>query len=258
MLKISSLLTIFASLTIYSGQLQAQTPESAATNSEKPLITFVEPDYTEDAPAGRERGTGSRSVCSASNTNSQNLTINALTPNETRGLTTKEHPTLWINVQYPQEKLTKPILAQFSLEDVKSNTKVIKDIPVELPLTSSTVKVEIPHSLEVGKWYRWYLVVDCSTMDNTQKNTVISTEGLIQRQQAQSDINKASSQQASEEIAKAYAQKGIWYDALDEAAQLKCHTGSNSGGEKLWKDLLTQVNLENLAVEPLVCTPGSP
>lgn len=252
--KIAPLLTILASMTIYSGIGKAETSDLKSVNTQRPLITFIEPDYNQDAPGGRERGTGSRSVCSADHPNAQNLSLNALTPNQTRGLTTREKPSIWINVKYPNDKNPpQDMAAQFSLEDVTSNTKVIKDIPVKLPSASGTIKVDVPHTLEPGKWYRWYLVVDCGAMDLSEKNTVVSTEGLIQRQQTELDLENPAEKTDSETLAKAYALKGIWYDALDEAAQLKCQKNNLDNNQEVWGDLLTQVNLEKLVDEPLLC-----
>jgi len=252
--KIAPLVTIIAGLTIFSEVGNAQTSNLKPVNEQKPLITFIEPDYNQDAPGGRERGTGSRSVCSADHPNTQNLSLNALTPSKTRGLTTREKPSIWINITYPQAKNPpEEISAQFSLEEVTSNTKVIKDIPVKLPSASGTMKVEIPHTLEQGKWYRWYFVVDCGAMDLTEKNTVVSTEGLIQRQQTELDLKNPSENTDSETLARAYALKGIWYDALDEAAQLKCQKNTPDHNEQVWSDLLIQVNLQKLANEPLIC-----
>ncbi|MBE9257172.1 MULTISPECIES: DUF928 domain-containing protein [Aphanizomenonaceae] len=45
-----------------------------------------------------------------------------------------------------------------------------------------------------------------------------------------------------------YLKKGIWYDALNEAANLYCQDS------RFWQELLTQAKLEIALKEPIKCS----
>lgn len=252
-------LTLVLSLLVSNQHLQAQPKPSNVSAKPSVLINFEEPDFGGDAPAGRERGTGSRSVCQDLTPGvKSNITLNALVPQKSQGLTLQASPTLWFNYSYTSDVAPKSkgdLLGQFSLaiDDKGVDKKVVKDLPINFPPNSSNLKVEIPYTLEEGKWYRWYLVVVCNAQDNTQ-TTNIALEGLIQRV-SDRELKNVVLNKKSEELVNLLASKGIWYDALDEAAKVKCEKSSES---QSWEALLAQAKfkqeeLKQITQAPLLC-----
>jgi len=252
-------LTLVLSLLVSSQQLQAQENPANVTAKPSVLINFEEPDFGGDAPTGRERGTGSRSVCQNLTPGvKSNISLNALVPQTSQGLTLQASPTLWFNYSHTSDlaqKSEEDLSGQFSLaiDNKGVDKKVVKDLPVYFPPNSSNLKVEIPYTLEEGKWYRWYLVVVCNSKDNNQ-TTNIALEGLIQRI-SDSELKNVVLSKKSEELVNVLASKGIWYDALDEAAKVKC---DNPNESKSWEALLGQVQfkqdeLKQITQAPLLC-----
>lgn len=213
---------ILVGLNFSSSQVKAQENQNNNDQNSQVVVTFDEPDFEGDAPKGRQRGFASRSC------DIVKLSIIPLVPSDSRGLTIKQSPTIWVNLTYDQKLNNKnqpEIIGNFSLEDIKSNVKVVKDATIKLPNDSRNLKIEIPYSLQEGNWYRWYLVIpqdhlDCA-VDGSNSTNIISVEGLIQRVSSIHDTTNAVKQK-SEELLTLYSQNGLWYDALDEAAKLKC------------------------------------
>lgn len=210
------------------GYLQVKAQENQNKNPQKPLIevTFIEPNYDGEAPQGKTRGFASR-TCDISK-----LSMAPIIPKDSRGLTIQQSPRVWVNITYDQNsdsKQNSEIMGDFSLEDINSTVKVVKDSKVKIPLNSTNLSIKIPYSLEEGKWYRWYLVIpldnlDC-TVEGTNSTNMISLEGTIQRVSHTDDPTNLSKQK-SEDLVRVYSQKGFWYDALEEAAKLKCQIPS--------------------------------
>ena len=237
---------ILVSLTICFGQTQAEENQTSSDRKDKALITFIEPDFSGEAPEGHRRGLASRS-CGYTK---ENIAINPLIPADSRGLTSKQSPVVWLSVVYDQNISTqnrREIIAELSVEDVKTNKKVVKNVPVKLPTTSGNLQIEIPSNLEADNWYRWYLVLpfDCNT-DGTNETSNISVEGLIKRVDVLEDSSAIKQQSA--ELVKIYAQKGLWYDALDQAAQLKCQ---NPSVPEPWNNLLTQAQFDSKELQKI-------
>jgi len=213
---------ILVGLNIGYSQVKAQENNNNNDQNSQIVVTFVEPDFEGEAPKGKRRGFASRSC------DLVKLSMIPLVPSDSRGLTIQQSPKIWVNVTYDQNlnNKNKPeIIGDFSLEDLKSNVKVVKDALIKLPAESSNLKLEIPYSLQEGNWYRWYLVIpldnlDCA-VDGSNSTNIISVEGLIQRVSSIHDTTN-SVKQKSEELLTLYSQNGLWYDALDEAAKLKC------------------------------------
>ena len=249
-----SIAFVLASFFSYSEQVKAQLNQLKTNNLPKEeQIDFKQPDYSGDAPSGRERGTGSRGDCSiADSSQKPKLTLTPLIPSDSRGLTINESPTVWIYVSYKSGTANKEISGEFSLEDTRTNRKVIpKNIAVTLPTTSGFFSIPIVQALEINNWYRWYLSVECNSEEFSSNNSVLSVQGMVKQVNLPEPKNKLE----KEELITFYSKAGIWYDTLNEAASLYCGNPNNDVLAKLWTPLLQDdlVQLDAISQEPLSC-----
>ena len=242
MQKISLIYTItfFLSLTNYPEATQAQFyPQLSSENLIPHQLAFKQPDYEGDAPSGRDRGAGSRGNCLLVAGRKEKVKLIPLIPKDSRGLTTKASPTLWVQVSYASNLPAKELSGELSVEDAQTFSKLPpKTMSVKLPKSSGIFSIPLPHSLEVNKWYRWYLILDCNSSDSSGRGSVISVQGMVKR------------------VKLPEAEQGLWYDVLDQTAKLSCTEKKNGASTQSWQALLTdnEVALDEIAQTPLICS----
>ena len=259
MQKISLIYTItfFLSLTNYPEATHAQFyPQLSSEDLIPHQLAFKQPDYEGDAPSGRDRGTGSRGNCPLAAGREEKVNLIPLIPKDSRGLTSKASPTLWVQVSYASNQRAKELFAELSVEDTQTFSKLApKTMSVELPTSSGVFSILLSHSLEMNKWYRWYLILDCNSPDSSGRGSVISVQGMVKRVELPEFENQLATQDLQERI-KVYAEQGLWYDVLDETAQLSCSEEKNGASTQSWQVLLTddEVALDDIAQTPLICS----
>lgn len=257
MRKITLVFTIaftLASLTSYAKPLQGQSSQTPSNIFNSTQVGFKQPDYQGDAPSGRDRGTGSRGDCTIAAPGEEGeITLTPLIPSDSRGLTLQESPTVWVQVDYKSKTIGNQLLGEFSLEDAQTSIKFPpKRLSVKLPQTTNVFGIPIPQSLEINKWYRWYLVLDCDSQQSSNNDSVLAIEGIVQRVSRPKIENQLNSQSPQERIA-TYTEEGIWYDALKETAILRCSNPQNATLGEPWTALLRDVGLDKVALTPLIC-----
>ena len=247
----STIVLTLASFTSYPEMLQEQANKTSRNTSKSVQVGFKQPDYEGDAPSGRDRGTGSRGDCTIAAFGTEGeVTLTPLIPSDSRGLTFQESPTVLVHVNYKSDKIGNQLFGEFSLEDAQTNIKLPpKRLYVTLPQTSGVFSISIPHSLEINKWYRWYLVLDCNSHNS---DSVLVIEGMVQRVSRPGIENQLDTQSPQERIA-IYTNQGIWYDALKETAILRCSNPQNAAFGEPWKALLRDIGLDKVALTPLIC-----
>lgn len=215
-----------------------------------------QPPPPPDAPTRRPRGTASRGRC---NTPSfpwtPDPTLTLLVPESNWGLTDQEFPTLWVAVTYPQGQTEAEPVSTYTLElRAMDDTQSPHPVNVQIPRTSGTFKLPLPVSLQPRQGYRVYLVQKCDAPVSGVSDLVM-VESYIQRV----DVNIPQLPQmptSPEARIASYAERGIWFDAFHEAAQLACtHPSKTQMGHDYWQTLLRDnaVNLDNIADRPLLC-----
>ena len=244
-----------STFTTIEEDLRSQLSQETAKDSEEERVgLFKQPDYPNDAPRRRERGTGSRGNCILGTSGTAGkIMLSAIVPAENWGLTVSQSPRFWIKVAYDSDNFEPELLGKFYLEKADTNER-LPPIVVRLPKISGVLGISLPYVLEVNQWYRWYLLLDCPLESSFSRNTVLWVEGLVQRIE-KSNLENQLAIQTSEQRITFYAEEGIWYDALDEAAKLRCRNSQNSALAKLWLDLLKDddVDLEQLTQVILIC-----
>jgi Domain of Unknown Function (DUF928) len=201
-----------------------------------------------DTPNGRESG-GSRGPCIK---DAPNYAPIALVPVNTFGTTLAARPTFLVYVPPIQEGITPLPQMQFTLRTAE-NQEIYK---TTFPSTSrrGIVSFSLPMAansptLEMGKTYKWSFALVCNP-DDPSGNKLAS--GLIQRvapsPRLASELARASSPRDKAAI---YAKHGIWYDAVSAIAELR-RSADNEGLKNDWTRLLSSVELQKIADEPLI------
>lgn len=151
--------------------------------------------------SGGRRGTSS--ACALDDAQIPDPAITLLVPEGAQGLTTETHPTLSWYLESEQ-----PAEMEFVLSHPDNATPVYTK---RLRAESGLVEVALPESiaLEVGTRYRWTVFVTCNGGENK-----IHARSFVERV-VNSELAASVGAMTWTEQADAYAEKGIWYDALN-------------------------------------------
>ncbi len=166
--------------------------------------------------------------------------LNALIPKTNLGLTVDGHPTFWFYVPENDQMVSH---AKFTLLDENQKSVLTEPILVSLSGTPGLVSVTLPTTekeLEIGQKYRWFFELECDA-ENSSENTQVDVwvEGWVQR------VAPIPGIEPDDYIA--YAERGIWYNALTPLARMRQQKEPNPTLQNDWVDLLKAVELESLA-----------
>ncbi|MEH1940492.1 MAG: DUF928 domain-containing protein [Nostoc sp.] len=239
-----------------------QTPASRQEPASRPVFILPKAPARLSPVSGRRAGMGSRDNCPAVST-----PLTALVPfqeeqkvaGETNksiigvveGLTTSERPTFWFYMPYTKDLSNSS--AEFSLQDSAEND--VYRNAIALPSKPSIIGISLPinASLQVDKTYRWYLKVRCN---QETASIPVYVEGDIKRinldERVMQQLEAANEPRQKIII---FAEKGIWFDALNMLAQIRISNSNDAYLEKDWQSLLQSINLDNIATMPLIKLP---
>lgn len=219
-------------------------------------IRFIPQTSNQTSPSGGtrgttttdNRGTGSRGDCL-----SKSIPLTRLGGGSKLESTVSDRPTFWVYVPYGPEEASS---GEFSLQDGETD---IYRTPFTLPATPGIVSVTLPASvknLEVGKKYRWYFNINCPQREgSTEKTTPAFVTGRVERVAFTSQIeNELKAAKTSLERIAILARNGIWYDTLNELAQLRLQEPGNRDAIAAWNTLLKSdsIGLGGIAQEQIV------
>jgi hypothetical protein len=205
-------------------------------------VTFEPP--AGDAPK-QSSGGASRDGGQCFSQAKTNAAVTPLTPDTHYGLTVAERPTFFV---YLPETGAKEMF--FSVQDQDGKQAYQTTLP--LPDKPGVIGVKLPASapaLEVGKNYKWSLVMVCGGELEPDSPGV---EGWVRRVAPTPTLKSQKQLEVSLESASELAKAGIWYDALSALAQLRQAQPENLALSAHWKELLESVKLDAIATEPLI------
>lgn len=239
-----------------------KTPASPQQRTSRPVFILPKVPARLSPVSGRRAGMGSRDNCRAVTT-----PLTALVPFQeeqkiagqtnksiigvVEGLTTSERPTFWFYIPYTKDLSNSS--AEFSLQDSAEND--VYRNAIALPSKPSIVGISLPStaSLEVDKTYRWYLKVRCN---QETASIPVYVEGDIKRinldERVMQQLEAANEPRQKIII---YAEKGIWFDALNMLAERRISNYKDASVEEDWQSLLQSINLDNIATMPLIKLP---
>ncbi|HLO50083.1 MAG TPA: DUF928 domain-containing protein [Kamptonema sp.] len=190
---------------------------------------------------GRREGGGTRGPeCPTSTT--------ALIPKSTMGRTVSANPTFFYYVPAVLDKTVEFELADEADKTIyKTSFRMIAKAP---GIVSVTLPAASGSSLEIGKNYHWYFTIKCNPND-TEADIVVS--GWINRVEITPDLKAQLDRSTSEsDRLSIYAKESLWYEYLTTLANLRRSQPTDSALTVKWTELLSAVELEKIAQQPLV------
>jgi hypothetical protein len=171
------------------------------------------------------------------------------------GLTTNEHPTLWVYIPYssalisridfilrsgdnPANPLAEPLPWRIVYQTSIQPSKQAGIVNFSLPKTSKP--------LAIDKLYQWEVKL---TMKSQPPEEIT---GWIQRANINSNLSDRIKQSNPSQQADLYAENGFWYDALSTLAIQRRDFPTDPAIKDNWHSMLKSVNLEGLVDRPFV------
>ncbi len=196
------------------------------------------------------RGAGSRSnrLCAqdartVSDPSATAPVLTALVPGDQFGLTWAERPTFWV---YLPQTSARQIVLSIKTEDSRPHSQRF------LPINGESGIIEIPldksaPSLEIGKSYRWAIVLVCG--DRPSPNDPFVTAWVRRVIPSKPFSNQPS---ALDRVVQ-YGAQGVWYDAVTTLATMRRSQPTDPTLTEIWTEFLLQptVGLGAIANEPL-------
>ena len=212
----------------------------ASSDNRIPVVEFNPP--SRGAPPQTTEG-GSRGC----NYEQGEKSLMALAPTGSLALTVQKHPTFFWHI--PESYAGQTL--EFALMDAKDEQELYREY-FSVPQAPGIASLKLPDTVEPlkeDKMYHWYLVVVCDPADRTGD---IVIDGWIERVQPDrslvANIEKASEQ----ERPSIYGKAGIWQETIASLAKLRLENPSDSNVIARWEDLLSSVELGELAPYPLI------
>lgn len=212
-----------------------------------------EPEGNIGSP-GRREGGGTRGPCIQ---NSANDKITALVPVNGFGTTTSEYPTFSVYIP-PLLPESNPEI-EFVLKTAEK--KEIYKTKFNINRGAGIISFSLPNTsnlspLELNKNYFWSVTLRCDPIAVVERGDVSGdkkVEGIMIRRiipnaNVQQELATAKSLRDRVII---YAKAGIWYDALNNLAELRLRNPNDPIVVRDWQELLQSVGIEKLAQEPL-------
>lgn len=177
----------------------------------------------------------------------------ALIPTDNEAQTVSPHPTFFFYVPETAQPLQG---LEFVLWD-DENDKTLYKKTIKSVTQGGIVSINIPTdqpSLEPDKRYTWGFSMVCDFANRDQDLYLDGTINLVTNDNLSSQIEQTT--QPLEQVV-LYATAGLWENTVRILANLRRQNPEDSQINKYWVDLLTSVDLQAVAQEPLLscCTP---
>lgn len=206
------------------------------------------------APGSRGDGMGSRGGCLAG------VPI-ALVPVYSQGQhhdhvwgeTIADRPTIWLYFPGLTAKAN-PALITFELTLQDAANQPLYRVPLPIPTKAGLVGIPLPTNqapLEPNQMYHWYIKAQCPAT-SMQPPASVYVDGWVRRMTPDPALVNQLQSATPEQKFIVYAEKGIWYDALNTLVQLRQARPSDPTIAHDWSELLKAVRLAYLASHPII------
>ena len=229
-IKKIGILTAVISLLGWQLGLQAKNPPAFQVAVDFPSA----PDRGAPSRTG-DGGTRSATACIASNAGK----ITAVVPNNNIATTVATNPSIFVYI--PENKARS---GEINLSDAEGNDVYSSKFTVNNE--SGIIRIDLPDILKSGRIYDWQVVLNCTgDMNIIDLGSNPSVQGKIETVQVSDDLQTqlATAQANSLELAKIYAQAGVWQETIKTLADLR------NQYPKEWVELLQSVGLDALSQE---------
>lgn len=205
---------------------------------------FSPPDR--GAPSRTSDG-GTRGCPVAANSDiSQPKAVRVMSLKENISLTLAANPTLFFYVPSGLGSSAELVLSKFDVESDR-DTEVVYKTEINLPEKGGLLSHQLPQNqLEVGQMYHWYIVVPCESTGIAEYDF---SDSFIERTDMANlpiDLNARLAtidERDSLALGDAYAEAGVWHEALLYLAQARNADPNNPEIEARWQNLLNAANL---------------
>jgi hypothetical protein len=169
----------------------------------------------------------------------------AILPQSFYGTTVSERPTVMVHI--PASNAEEAV---FSIKDEVGNLYYQMTIPVvgKTGLVAITLPAKAP-ALAINTNYQWFLALK---VNGKLSPSTPYVDGWIKRIQPSEELKKAMQQQDALKQATAFGKHGVWYDCITTLARLYVQQPNNPSIVKQWQELLSSVNLKEIATVPIV------
>lgn len=229
-------IVLFLALLMFCLPILAKTPPPAPSPTPSPVI----PNPPPQPNSGRRASAGTRGECQS------DKPLTALVQETSFSLTTAEYPTLFVYIPQTDAKSAELVLADENKGDIyQGKFNIASKVGVfslSLPIGS------ILPALEVGKNYHWVFSLICDSEDRARD---VNINGSIQRVNLSADLVPKLENASMRDRINIYLKEGIWHDALITLASLRRENPNDSSLAKEWANMLQQVDLEDIAEEPI-------
>ncbi|HEY9769485.1 MAG TPA: DUF928 domain-containing protein [Coleofasciculaceae cyanobacterium] len=152
--------------------------------------------------------------------------------------TLEEYPTFWIYVPQLAES---SLQGEFILQD-EQDIDIYRAF-LNLPSKSGILNIKLPpqpsHSLKVGQKYHWYVKIFCG--DKKEESGYTFVDAWIERVVITPELEEQLSTKNADRY-QILIDNNIWYDAIDNLAQVQ----HNSTKKDRWNQLLSDLGLSDL------------
>jgi len=188
---------------VLAGALLAPLPIAAQAQQSGPTDTKASPVYRpplRGAPGGRVGG-------AARGLGREEFILSVLAPDHT-GLTTRDQPALYWFISRPTST---PV--EVTVVDPNATDPVL-ETQLKPPIAAGIHRIKLSDynvSLKPGVAYQWYVSV---VPDAGRRSKDILAGGSVERFDPPADVSSKLAKAPKAELASAYADAGIWYDAV--------------------------------------------
>ena len=235
-----------------------KTPKTFANEEKQEVNTTVlfQPPLEETPPEDTEGG-GSRDASNSCDRNitqrsksaGDRTTLTAIAPINDDGLTTLSHPTFWLDL--PETSAEQAIVlikegSNSNWHQLATHSQQSVNVAGKAGIIGIKLAQDAP-ALEIGKNYQWVVTLVCR--DRPNPNDPLVTAGIKRVDESQITMNLPTTSTQLDR-ASLYAEKGIWYDALNI---LVAEKSSLSDWNNIWVEYLQSGGLSNdIARKPIV------
>jgi Domain of Unknown Function (DUF928) len=247
MLKNSYVFKFFTVWLLLSGAestfAQPSATTSAMSDHSGNRVYFTPPP--DDSLPRRTVGAGSRGgQCSQDATApiANTSPFRALVPTTNEGVTLAEHPTFFIHLPATSAKR-----AVLSIQEEGTGKEQHSQTSFPITATSGIISLKPSDNslpLEVGKTYRWAVVLVCGERPNPNDPAITAWVRRVA-------LSQPKNQGTTLQRAAWYGRYGYWYDALASLAEARRTQSNNKDLANNWADFLKSAGLEAMATEPI-------
>ena len=230
----------------------ASLPQNAwadETSHDSSIVDAIEHSAADfEPPPGSDRGSpsrqtdaGTREPCGDIDPQTDGV-LTALFPGNAEAWTVDSHPTVWAYIPAEAEDIESMTLTWRS-ESGEEKEPISIPIPDELPGVMAVPMAETEPGLELGQTYFWIWEMQCQNASPFATGRFVM--GAIHRVAPSSKLSQAlAAVGTSREQALAYAQNGIWHDALTLLGRRYQAKPNNSEAAADWMRFLQALELD--------------